>query len=63
MIQQHYISTGIIGSNGSNNQFIPHQKQTLREKCPYSKFLWSVFSPNAGKYGPGKLQIQTFFTH
>ena len=24
----------------------------LREKCPYSEFFWSVFSPNAGKYGP-----------
>ena len=36
--------------------------QSLREKCPYSEFLWSVFSPNAGKYGPGKLQIRTCFT-
>ena len=27
----------------------------LREKCPYLEFLWSVFSPNAGKYGPKKL--------
>ena len=26
---------------------------TLREKCPDTKFL-SVFSPNAGKYGPEK---------
>ena len=25
---------------------------TLREKCPYSELFWSVFSPNAGKYGP-----------
>ena len=23
----------------------------LRKKCPYSEFFWSVFSPNAGKYG------------
>ena len=30
---------------------------TLREKCPYSEFFWSVFSTNAGKYGPEKLQI------
>ena len=27
---------------------------TLREKCPYSEFFWSVFSPNVGKYGPEK---------
>ena len=47
----------------------------LREKYPYSEFFWSVFpriqteygeihsvfSPNAGKYGPGKLQILTLF--
>ena len=24
----------------------------LRKKCPYSELFWSVFSPNAGKYGP-----------
>ena len=48
---------------------------TVREKCPYSEFFWSVFSriwteygeisvfsPNAGKYGPEKLQIRTLFT-
>ena len=33
----------------------------LREKCPYSEFSWSVFSPNAGKYGPEKLRIRTLF--
>ena len=25
----------------------------------YSEFFWSVFSPNAGKYGPENLQIST----
>ena len=33
---------------------------TLREKCSYTEFFWSVFpvfSPNAGKYGPDKLRI------
>ena len=25
--------------------------QDMRENCPYSEFFWSVFSPNAGKYG------------
>ena len=25
--------------------------------------FWSVFSPNAGKYGPEKLRIRTLFTH
>ena len=43
----------------------------LFEKCPYSQFLWSVFSrirteyvfgPNVGKYGPEKLHIRTLFT-
>ena len=34
--------------------------ESQREKCPYSKFFWSVFSPNAGKYGPEKLQIRHF---
>ena len=46
----------------------------MREKCPYLEFFWfvfscfrseylylSVFSPNAGKYGPEKLQIGTLF--
>ena len=33
----------------------------LREKCPYSEFFWSVFSPNAGKYGPEKLRIWALF--
>ena len=33
----------------------------LREKCPYSEIFWYVFSPNAGKYGPGKLIIRIFF--
>ena len=23
----------------------------LRETCPNTEFFWSVFSPNAGKYG------------
>ena len=35
---------------------------TLREKCPYSEFFWSVFSPNAGKYGPEKLRKRPLFT-
>ena len=30
-------------------------------KCPYSEFFWSVFSPNAGKCEPEKLQIRTLF--
>ena len=35
-------------------------RNSLREKCPYSKFFWSVFSPNAGKYGPEKSE---YFSH
>ena len=52
------------------------QEETLREKCPYSDFFWSIFSriwtffilylsvcsPNAGKYGPEKLRIRPLFT-
>ena len=37
--------------------------KALLEKCPYSEFFWSVFSPNAGKCGPEKLQMPTLFTH
>ena len=51
---------------------------TLRKKCPYSEFFWSlfflirteygefglsVFSPNRRKYGPEKLRIRTLFMH
>ena len=43
--------------------------QPLREKCPNTKFLLefftylSVFSPNAGKYGPEKTPyLDTFHT-
>ena len=34
---------------------------TMREKCSDSEFFRSVFSPNAGKYGPEKLRIRTLF--
>ena len=34
----------------------------LREKCLYSEFFCSVFSPNTGKYGLEKLPIRTLFT-
>ena len=50
-------------------------KYSLRENSPYSEFFWSVFSriwteygdlsvfsPNAGQYGPEKLRIRTLFT-
>ena len=32
---------------------------TLREKCPYSEFFWSVFSTIRTEYGPEKIQIRT----
>ena len=35
----------------------PHS-DWIRRDTPY----FSIFSPNAGKYRPGKLQIQTLFT-
>ena len=25
---------------------------SMREKCPYLELFWSVFRPNADKYGP-----------
>ena len=35
-------------------------KRLLREKCPNTKYL-SIFSPNAGKYGPEKTpHLDTF---
>ena len=37
---------------------------TLREKCLYMEFFWTVFpvfSPNAGKYGPKKLIYNYIF--
>ena len=33
--------------------------QPLHEKCPYSEFFWSIFSPNLRKYRPEKLRIWT----
>ena len=35
---------------------------SLHKTCLYLEFFWSVFSPNAGKYGPERLCIRTFFT-
>ena len=37
-------------------------KLTLREKCPYLEFFWSVFSHIRTQYGPEKLRIRTPFT-
>ena len=44
-------------------QTLSEMKSTfaLREKCPYSEFFWSVFSPNTGKYRPEKFRIRTLF--
>ena len=44
--------------------------KSLREKCANTEFLLvrifteylSIFSPNAGKYGPEKLRMRTLFT-
>ena len=47
-------------NNASDENFVLSQ-WTLCEKSPYSEFFWSVFSPNAGKYRPEKLRIQTLF--
>ena len=45
---------------GENNEV--SMFSTQHERFPYSEFFWSVFSPNAGKYGPEKLRIWTLVT-
>ena len=40
--------------------FSPHS-DWIRRDTEYTEYL-SVFSPNAGKYGPEKLRIRTLFT-
>ena len=35
---------------------------SLRDKCPYSEFFWSVFSRIRAQYEPQKLRIRTLFT-
>ena len=37
-------------------------EDSLRQKCLYLELFWSVFSPNAGKYGPEQLRTRTLFT-
>ena len=37
-------------------------KISLSEKCPYSEFFWSEFSPNVGKYGPEKINEYGHFS-
>ena len=32
----------------------------MRKKCPYSEFFWSIFSPNAGKYGQSNSEYGHF---
>ena len=53
------------------NSNINAPKISLRKKCPYSEFFWSVFSRiwteygeirSAEKYEPEKLRIRTLFT-
>ena len=33
----------------------------LCEKCSYSEIFWSVFNPNAAKYGPEKHRLRALF--
>ena len=47
------LTTVFVISKDSSSHCLP-----LRKKCPYP----SAFSPNAGKYGPEKLQSRTIFT-
>ena len=41
----------VVGKTEHFFQKIVGLRTILREKCPYWEYL-SVFSPNAGKYGP-----------
>ena len=67
-----------LPSNTGRTASHSDQNNSLREKCPYSKLFWSifshsdwiqrdaeylfVFSPNTEKYAPKKLRIRTVFT-
>ena len=33
----------------------------VREKCPYSQFIWSLFFRIRTEYEPGKLRIRKLF--
>ena len=46
-------------NTGNKNIFSEH---CVRKKYPYSEFFWSVFSSNAGKYGPENLRIRILLT-
>ena len=35
-------------------------RYALRKKCPYLELYWSVFSPNAGKYGQNNYEYGHF---
>ena len=63
MISHHYFLTNYVSSS---YEVTENSKKTasfwLREKSPCLEFVWSVFSPNVGKYGPEKLLIRTPFT-
>ena len=48
------ISVNILRTSGNTTISL------LREKCLYSEFFWSVFSPNAGKYGPENSEYRHF---
>ena len=47
----------------SRNLWVPDNASkgiTLREKCPYSELIWSVFSQLCIEFGPKNLRIQNF---
>ena len=49
----------------SFSEFWNHEMTLLCEKCPYSKFLWSIFSRIRTEYGKmrkSKTRIRTLFT-
>ena len=61
----HKTQLKIIISIWKKNIFIFQdlpQNPTLRKKCQYSEFFWSLFSCILTEYGPEKLRIQKLFT-
>ena len=61
----HKTQLKIIISLRKKNIFIFQdlpQNPTLRKKCQYSEFFWSLFSCILTEYGPEKLRIQKLFT-
>ena len=59
----HHVTKRSFGLDWEEAQFgLKTGKYALREKCPYSKLFWSVFSRIRIEYGPEYLRMRTLFT-